>query len=164
MFRVIKFMGQLLIQPMNCSKMQPELQQKAGSKCILYLCRGNHHYKYKLEDERIECSPAKNNLGVLVMASWTWASNVLSQLRKPAIPQAASKEAWPAGHGRWSCTTAQHWWGLTWSTASRCGVLSTVGVCLQEGHKNDQRDGTPLLWGQAERAGAAQPGQEKDVK
>jgi len=31
----------------------------------------------------------------------------------------------------------------------------------REGHKNDSRDGTPLLQGQAERAGALQPGEEK---
>ena len=31
----------------------------------------------------------------------------------------------------------------------------------EEGHKNDPRDGTPLLQGQADRAGAVQPGEEK---
>jgi len=31
----------------------------------------------------------------------------------------------------------------------------------EEGHKNDQRDGTPLLRGKAERVGAVQPGEEK---
>ena len=36
-----------------------------------------------------------------------------------------------------------------------------VGVCPGEGHKNDLRDGTPLLQGQAKRAGAVQPGEEK---
>ena len=36
-----------------------------------------------------------------------------------------------------------------------------VGVHLVEGHKNDTRDRIPFLQGQAERAGAAQPGEEK---
>jgi len=36
-----------------------------------------------------------------------------------------------------------------------------VGTGPEEGHKNDQRDGTPLLSGKAERAGAVQPGEEK---
>ena len=36
---------------------------------------------------------------------------------------AASKAAWP-GWKRWSCPSALCWWGLTWSTASRCGVWS----------------------------------------
>ena len=36
-----------------------------------------------------------------------------------------------------------------------------VGACPEEGHKSDPRDGTPLLQGQAERAGAVQLGEEK---
>ena len=36
-----------------------------------------------------------------------------------------------------------------------------VGVHPEEGHKNDPRAGTALLSGQAERAGAVQPGEEK---
>jgi len=31
------------------------------------------------------------------------------------------------------------------------------------GHKNDQRSGTPLLWGKAMRVGAVQPGKEQAV-
>ena len=38
-----------------------------------------------------------------------------------------------------------------------------VGVCPEEGHKNDPRVGTPLLCGQTERSGAVQPGDEKAV-
>ncbi|KAK4818961.1 LOW QUALITY PROTEIN: hypothetical protein QYF61_022628 [Mycteria americana] len=34
-----------------------------------------------------------------------------------------------------------------------------VGAGLEEGHKNDQRDGTPLLQRKAERVGVVQPGQ-----
>jgi len=30
----------------------------------------------------------------------------------------------------------------------------------EEGHKTGPRGGTPLLWGQAERAGAVQPGEK----
>jgi len=36
-----------------------------------------------------------------------------------------------------------------------------VGAHPVEGHKHDPRDGTPPLQGQAERAGAVQPGEEK---
>jgi len=39
-----------------------------------------------------------------------------------------------------------------------------VGVCPEEGHKNDPRDGTPLLQGRVERAGAVQPGGGKAVR
>ena len=34
----------------------------------------------------------------------------------------------------------------------------------KEGHKNDPRDGTPLLYRQAERAGTVQPGEEKTAR
>ena len=60
------------------------------------------------------------------MGSWTWASNVPSQPRKPTLSLSASKAAWSAGRGRWSCPSAPCWWDLTYSTASRCGVLSTA--------------------------------------
>ena len=36
-----------------------------------------------------------------------------------------------------------------------------VEVCPEEGHKNVPGDGTPLQRGQAERAGAVQPREEK---
>ena len=37
------------------------------SKCkVLHLDNRNPHYKYKLGAKRIECSPAKKDLGVLV--------------------------------------------------------------------------------------------------
>jgi len=36
-----------------------------------------------------------------------------------------------------------------------------VGVGPEEGHRNDERAGTPLLWGKAETVGAVQPGEEK---
>ena len=35
-----------------------------------------------------------------------------------------------------------------------------VGAHPEEGNKNDPRDGTPLLQGQAERAAAVQPGED----
>jgi len=38
-----------------------------------------------------------------------------------------------------------------------------VGEGPEEGHRNDQGDGTPLLWGKAERVGAVQSVQEKAV-
>ena len=38
-----------------------------------------------------------------------------------------------------------------------------VGAGPEEGHKNDQRDGTPLLQGKAEGVGAVQPGEEQAV-
>ena len=37
----------------------------------------------------------------------------------------------------------------------------TAGECPEEGHKNETRDGTPLLHGHTERVGTAHPGEEK---
>ena len=35
------------------------------------------------------------------------------------------------------------------------------GAGREEGHRNDQRAGTPLLWSKVERVGAVHPGEEK---
>ena len=60
---------------MTMVQLKPRLEQWAQvnitkfnkSKCkILHLVWGNPHYQYKLEDERVECSPAGKALGVLV--------------------------------------------------------------------------------------------------
>ena len=67
----------------------------------------------------------KKTWGFWWMGSWTWASSVPLQPRKPNISWTALKEVWSAGQGRWSCPAALCWWGLTCNTASRCGVLST---------------------------------------
>jgi len=95
------------------------------------------------------------------MESWTWASHLPSQPREPTVPWAASKEAWPAGQGRWSYLSPLCWQSLTWSTASTCGDLSTgkTWIHSEKDHKNDPWNGTPLLQRQAERAGALQPGE-----
>ena len=39
-----------------------------------------------------------------------------------------------------------------------------AGAQPEDGHKYEPRDGTPLLQGQAERAGAVQPGERKAVR
>ena len=48
---------------------------------------------------------------------------------------------------------------MCWFAASK--ENRSVGACPEEGHSNDPRVGTPSLHGQAERAGAVQPGEEK---
>jgi len=55
------------------------------------------------------------------------------------------------------------------SPASSSGALSTgqswrCGSGARGGPSNDPRAGTPLLGGKAERAGAAQPGEEKALR
>jgi len=75
---------------------------------------------------------------------------VPSQPRKPTISRAASKEVLPAGQGRGSCPSTLH-------CEAASGVLhpavessgqerhGPVGVCTEEGLKNDTRDGPSLL-------------------
>jgi len=136
------------------------------AKCkVLHLGQGKPHYQYRLGDEGLESSPDEKNLVVQVDEKLDM-SNVLSQPRRPTVSWAASREAWPAGRGRCLCPA-------TCSYEAPPGVLrpapessaqerhGPVGTGPEEGQKNDQRSGTPLLRGQAERVGAVQPGEEK---
>ena len=100
------------------------------------------------------------------MKSCMWTNNVLSQLRNPTISWAVSKEAWPAGQGRWFWPFTPLWRDPTWSPAFISGAPSTgkTWTCWSRsrgGHKNDPRDGKPSLGGKAETVGAVQPGPEK---
>lgn len=99
--------GQNAIQ-MDLDRLEQEAQENLmrfnKAKCkTLHLRWGNSYYQYKLGDKRIEHIPTKMTQGYWWMASWTWDSNMPLQLRKPTVSWAASKEAWPAGQGRWSC-------------------------------------------------------------
>jgi len=98
--------------------------------------------------------------------SWTWASNVPSQKAnhildciKRSMAIRSREVILSLCTGETSpgvlCTDAeslvQEWHGLVW-------------VCPEKGHRNVPWNGTPLLWGQAERAWALQPGGEKAVR
>ena len=52
------------------------------------------------------------------MRSSTWADNVRLQPKKPTVPWAASRAAWPAGWGRGFCPFTPLSWDPTWSPAS----------------------------------------------
>lgn len=39
----------------------------------------------------------------------------------------------------------------------------SVGAGKKEGHKNNQRDGTPILWGQTKKVRAVQLGEKKTL-
>lgn len=49
-------------------------------------------------------------------------------------------------------------WSLGLPTQEKCGE------CPEEGHKDDPRDGSLLLWRQAEGTGLVQPGKEKAAR
>ena len=85
--------------------------------------------------------------GCWFMKSWTWATDVRSQPRRPTVSWAASKEAWPAGWGRWVCPSALLCSALLCSGETSPGVLrpalepsaqerhGPVGVGPEEGDK-----------------------------
>ncbi|KAJ7400182.1 RNA-directed DNA polymerase from mobile element jockey-like protein [Pitangus sulphuratus] len=45
---------------------------------VLHLGQSNTQYQHRLEDERIEGSPAEKDLGLLWMRGWTWTSSALA--------------------------------------------------------------------------------------
>jgi len=134
------------------------------AKCkVLHLGQGNHRYHYRLGDAGIESSPAKKGLEVLVdekldkshqFALAAQKANhipgcikrsVASRLKKvilslcsgetpPGVQRPALEPPAQEGHG-------------------------AVGAGPEEGHKDDQRDGAPLLRGKAERVSWVRPGQ-----
>jgi len=102
------------------------------AKCrLLHISWGNPRYQYRLVDEGTESSPAEEDLGVLV-------DEKLDMSRHCAL--AAQKANRILG-----CITRH--------VANRSRS--------REMDKCNQRDGTPLLSGKAERVGAVQPGEEK---
>ena len=62
--------------------------------------------------------------GCWLMRSSMWSGNVCLQAWKPTISWAASREAWPAGRGRWFCPSTQFWWNPTMYVAIGQGVMS----------------------------------------
>ena len=120
------------------------------AKCkVLHLSQVDPHYQYKLGDKRIEHSPAKKDLGVVVDSRLDTSQQcalaaqkincilgcikrvVASRLREMILPLCAG-EASPGV----LCPDVKS------SVQERCGP---VGACPEEGHGNFPRDGTPLL-------------------
>jgi len=103
----------------------------------------------------IEHSPAEKGLGILVVSKLDMSQQCALQPSQPARSWAASKAAWPAGRGKGSCPSALHCDTspgalrpqVECSAQKRCGP---VGVCPEEGHRNDLMAGSVPLWEQAE--------------
>jgi len=105
---------------------QTNLMRLNKSNCkVLYLGHGNHHYQYKLGDVRIEYSPAKKDLRVLVdgrldmsqqCALAAQKANHILGCIKNSIASRSRQVILPL--------SAPCWRDLTWSTVARCGVLS----------------------------------------
>lgn len=121
----------------------------------MHLACTNAKNKHRLGNDWIESSPTEKELRVLVDKSQTRASRVCLSPRRPTAPQAATKERWAAGQGKWLSHSSLSFWGLTCSTASKPGSPRTRKMWSywsipRGGHKDNQGAGTPLLRRKAE--------------
>ncbi|KAK4816544.1 hypothetical protein QYF61_017745 [Mycteria americana] len=118
---------------------------------VLHLSRGNPQYQYGLGDEEIESSPAEKDLGLLVdektghelaMCTCSPESQLYPGLhQKKRGQQVEGGDSAPLLHSGETPPGVLHP-ALEPSAQETHG---SVGVDPEEGHKNNQWDGTPLL-------------------
>ena len=116
---------------------------------IFHLGQGNPHYQYKLGDERIECSPAKNDLGLLVdgklemsqqRALAVQKANCILGCIKISLSSRLQEGILPLYYAL--VNPHLEYCVQIWITQYRRDVDL---LCPEEGHKCDPRVGTPLL-------------------
>ena len=114
------------------------------------------------EETGLRTAPRRRTSECWLTRSLTLPGSVRLQLRRPTICWVASKEMWPAGWGRGFFPSVPLWWDQRPKILEPCVHTrepsaqerhGLVGAGQEEGHKNDQGDGTPLLWGKAEELG-----------
>jgi len=122
------------------------------AKCnVLYLSWGNPQYQYRLGDEWIKSIPAEKEFGVLVDEKLDMSHqcaltvqktnhilgcikiSVASRSREVILPHCSALV-------RPHLESCIQLWSLQHKESH-----GSVGAGPEEGHKNDQRDGTPLL-------------------
>jgi len=80
-----------------------------------------------------------------------WHPRVKKKIKKKLI---ALRKAWQAGQGRWSFPSTLPWWGLTWSTVSSSGLLSTKKTEISW----KESSGGPQRWWRAWRTSLKRKG------
>lgn len=105
------------------------LWSSTGGKCqVLYLERSKPEHQYSLEDDRLESSFVRKNLG-MVMDSKLMASRQCTPVEKrPMVFWAVLGRALSTGWGKWSFCFTQHQWGCIWSIMSISGLSSTKRI------------------------------------
>ena len=150
---------------------QENFMMFSKSKCkVLPVGHGNPHFSVKAGGCKDRAKPWWKGLG----STGEWQAG-----HEPALcphcpesqphPELHPKKRGQQGKGGYTAS-------LLCSGETSAGVLrpdgessaqerhEAVGVCPEEGHKNDPGDGTPLLWGQAERAEAVHLEEEKALR
>ncbi|GAB0205380.1 mitochondrial enolase superfamily member 1 [Grus japonensis] len=124
-------------------------------------------YQYRLRDEGIESSPEEKDLGVLVGEKLDMSQQcALAAQKANCILGCIRRSVTSRSRGvilpLYSILLRPHLeycvqlWGPQYKKDN-----GPVKADPEEGHEDDQKDGTPLLRGRAERVGVVQPGEKK---
>lgn len=97
--------------------------------------------------------------------SWMWVSSVPLCWRRPVTYQTVLARSQTEGQGKWIFHSIQHIWNQIWRTLSSLGLScsrKTFTVCRPtKGNQDGKGAGLRGVWGEAERTGFPQSGEQK---